>query len=416
MGCIKLDPNQKPFNIKSALQNLSFELRTCRKKNSKLSPFEAHYGRKANTAITKITSKPNIKNLNWSNTLKYYLDDNIIGEEELISQEKWYDEDLDSENEVRATKERKLQEAKVDKGEVPRIIKLPSANFEQPLARNSPRLQLARKTLADSRNKKQLQGPYEAIPEGAALVKTADSTVTIKVLGQQDTVLNKSDVAKFGTPEQRHIPLINFAARKTVRNHHAKFISSIESHAQDIKSKLIGQQAIQKRETTTSNVDKKAKANLSKVNNIKIPHKKCYQPSPKKGSPKKRKLSTESSQASDEEQDNEPLDSKAATKHHGSTYTIDSTKASTRRSARDKKTIRRSDRIVFIGRITGLGTTQETTRRYNHCLILASKTTQHGNNSITATQRNPDNHPLPKPNGRKHRGLTTGPRRGRITW
>ena len=199
----------------------------------------------------------------------------------MISQEKWYDEDLDSDNEVRATKEHKLQEAKDDKGEVPRIIKLSSTNFEQPLARNSPRLQLARKTLAASRNKKQLQGLYEAIPEGAALVKTTDSTVTIKVPGQQDTVLNKSDVAKFGTPEQRHIPLINFAARKTVRNHHAKFISSIESHAQDIKSKLIGQRAIRKRETTTSNVDKKAKANLSKVNRIKIPHKKCYQPSPK---------------------------------------------------------------------------------------------------------------------------------------
>ena len=174
-----------------------------------------------------------------------------------------------------------------DNGEVPRIIKLPSTNFEQPLARNSPRLQLARKTLAASRNKKQLQGLYEAIPEGAALVKTTDSTVTIKVPGQQDTVLNKSDVAKFGTPEQRHIPLINFAARKTVRNHHAKFIQSIESHAQDIKSKIIGQRAIRKRETTTSNIDKKAKANLSKVNRIKIPHKNATNRHPRKGPPKR---------------------------------------------------------------------------------------------------------------------------------
>ena len=287
------------------------------------------------------------------------LDDNIIGEEELISQDKWYDENLDSDNEVRATKQRKLQEAKDDKGEVPRIIKLPSANFEQPLARNSPRLQLARKTLAASRNKKQLQGLYEAIPEGAALVKTTDSTVTIKVPGQQDTVLNKSDVANFGTPEQRHIPLINFAARKTVRNHHAKFIQSMESHAQDIKNKIIGQRAIRKRETQTSNVDKKAKANLSKVNRIKIPHKKCYQPSPKKGSPEKRKLSTESCQASDEEQDNEPLDTdsnhenKAATKHHGSTHLIDSTEASTRRSARDKKKPKR------YGELTKLSSSDE---------------------------------------------------------
>ena len=250
---------------------------------------------------------------------------------------------MDSDNEVRTNKQRKLQEAKDDEGEVPRIIKLPSANFEQPLARNSPRLQLARKTLAASRNRKQLQGLYEAIPEGAALVKTTDSTMTIKVPGQQDTVLNNSDIAKFGTPEQRHIPLINFAARKTVRNHHAKFIQSMESHAQDIKYKIIGQRAIRKRGTPKSDVEKKAKANLSKVNRIMIPHKKCYQPSPRKGSPKKRKLSTESSQASKDEQDNEPhetdssQESKAAPKQLRSTLLVVSIKTPHRRSARDKK-------------------------------------------------------------------------------
>ena len=151
---------------------------------------------------------------------------------------------------------------------------------------------------------------------------TTDSTVTIKVPGQQDTVLNKSYVAKFGAPEQRHIPLINFTVRKTVRNHHAKFFQSMESHAQGIKNTIIGQRAIRKRGTPTSDVDKKAKANLSKVNRIKIPHKKCYQPLPKKGSPKTRKLSTESSQASEEEQDNEPhetdssQESKSAVEQH----------------------------------------------------------------------------------------------------
>ena len=81
LGCIKLDPNQRPFNIKNALRSISFELRTCGKKYSTLSPFETYYGRKPNTAITNIT-KPNKTNLSWSNTLKYS-DDNIIGNEEL---------------------------------------------------------------------------------------------------------------------------------------------------------------------------------------------------------------------------------------------------------------------------------------------------------------------------------------------
>ena len=91
-------------------------------------------------------------------------------------------------------------------------------------ARNSPRLQLPRKSLATSRNKKQLQGLHEAILERASLVKTTDSTVTIKEPGQQDTVLNKSDVDKIGTAEQRQIPIIIFAVRKTVRDHNSMFL------------------------------------------------------------------------------------------------------------------------------------------------------------------------------------------------
>ena len=104
-----------------------------------------------------------------------------------------YDEDLDSDAKVQEAKRRKLQEAKDDKGEEPRIIKLPSAEFKEPLAKNSSQLLLARKTFAASRNKKQLQGLYEAITEGASLFITTDSTIAVKVPGQHDTVLNKSD-------------------------------------------------------------------------------------------------------------------------------------------------------------------------------------------------------------------------------
>ena len=173
--------------------------------------------------------------------------------------------------------------------------------------------------------------------------KHNNNTITVKVPGQQDTVLNKSDIAKFGTPEQRKIPLINFAARKTVRNHHVKLIQNMESHAQDIKNKIIGQRAIRKRGPQASNSDRKAKANLTKVNRIRIPPKKTYQPSPKKGSLKKRKLSSASSQASADEQGAEPHDSDSSQdsnvtfKQHGNPFVIVTDKASTRRSARDKK-------------------------------------------------------------------------------
>ena len=85
----------------------------------------------------------------------------------------------------------------------------------EPVAESSRGFQLARKTLASTRCGKKLQGLYEAMPEGAALVKTSGSTLTIQHPGQDDTVLHKSEVAKFGTPAQPRIPLVLFAAQKT---------------------------------------------------------------------------------------------------------------------------------------------------------------------------------------------------------
>ena len=195
----------------------------------------------------------------------------------------------------------KLEDAKSDNSEIPRIFTLPSTSIQQPLARQSPRLQLARRTLAAQRNKKQLQGIYEVIPEGAALVKTTDTTLTIKVPGQQDTVLNKSDVARLGTADQRKIPLINFAARKTVCNPHKKLIDNMEQHAKEQRQKILGQRNIRKRDTQATKADRHIKSNLSKVNRIKIPKKKSYTPLSRKSSPKKRKDSTASSQDSNQE-------------------------------------------------------------------------------------------------------------------
>ena len=113
------------------------------------------------------------------------------------------------------------------------------------------------------------------------------------------------------------------------------FIQSIESHAQDIKKKIVGQLAIRKRAPQTSDLVKILKTNLAKVSRIRIPPKRCY--------PKERKFSTASSQGSADEQDDKlqesdtSQDCKAAPKQHESTSLVETTGTSTRRSARHKK-------------------------------------------------------------------------------
>ena len=221
------------------------------------------------------------RNLKWPNFKSDYLDDNIMGNDELISDERWLEETLDSDEEVKRSKQRMLSAALDDKGEIPRTFRMTPQTPLQPLAENSKELKLARKTLANSRSKKQLQGLYEAIPEGAALVKTSGSTMTIKYPGQDDTVLHKSEVARFGTPAQPRIPLIQFAARKTVINHHGKIQRQMEVHQKDQCAKLKGEKTIRKR--TNDSPTNPNLANLLKVNRTKIPPKRKFVQSPRKG-------------------------------------------------------------------------------------------------------------------------------------
>ena len=197
LGCINLDPNQRPFNIKQSLRQIAHELRIFRKKATNISPFEAHFGRPVNTT-TNLTSCADSRNLKWPNIHSDYLDDNIIGDDELLSDERWVQETLDSDKEVKQSKQRLLSAAMNDKGEVPRTFRMTPQTPLQPLTESSKGLQLSRKTFAATRCKKQLQGLYEAIPEGAALVKTSGSTMTIKYPGKDDTVLHKLGVARFG--------------------------------------------------------------------------------------------------------------------------------------------------------------------------------------------------------------------------
>ena len=74
----------------------------------------------------------------------------------------------------------------------------------------------------------------------------------------------------------------------------------MEQHAKEQKQKVLGQSNIRKRDTQATKADRHTKSNLSKVNRIKIPKKKSYAPSPRKGSPKKRKDPTASSQDSNQ--------------------------------------------------------------------------------------------------------------------
>ena len=157
LECIKLDPKQNPFNIKQSLRQNFQELRICRVKATNISPFETHSGQPANTPITNLTSPPDNITLKRPIVQPDYLDD-IMGEDVLVSDERWVQETLDCVEEVRQSEERMLAATMKDTGKIPRTFRMTSQSPLEPMTPISKGLQLARKKTTSTRSKKQLQG------------------------------------------------------------------------------------------------------------------------------------------------------------------------------------------------------------------------------------------------------------------
>ena len=57
-------------SLESMIDKALGALRFSKNATTKLTPFEAHHGREANTVLRNLTKKPSLKNLNWKNVLK----------------------------------------------------------------------------------------------------------------------------------------------------------------------------------------------------------------------------------------------------------------------------------------------------------------------------------------------------------
>ena len=102
----------------------------------------------------------------------------------------------------------------------------------------------------------------------------------MKYPGQDDTILHNSEVACFGTWTEPKTPLIQFAAKKTVINHHGKTQRHMNFQQKDQSAKLKGKKTNRKWaivSPTNPNI-----AILSKVNRTKLPPKEKFLQSARK--------------------------------------------------------------------------------------------------------------------------------------
>ena len=87
-----------------------YQLRICRQKTINISPFDAHFGRKANTPLSNISTKPDPSSLTYKPILTKYLDMETVHWEELISEDHW-DTETRSDIELEANRDRLSKDA-----------------------------------------------------------------------------------------------------------------------------------------------------------------------------------------------------------------------------------------------------------------------------------------------------------------
>ena len=202
LACIKEEKlSTKAFHVKHALKTIIHQLRICKQRKTKISPFEAHFGRKPNTLLSVIATKPKLSNLTYENIVNHYLDEDTVMLEEILPDDMWvkgYRVDIEVEAGMsRATHEAEERERASTDGES-RFLQT-KAIRPLPLKERAVELNLARKIQGKRRSKKNLEGLYEVLAPGSHILKVSPTTSTIKESGKPVVTVRNSDIAKFGT-------------------------------------------------------------------------------------------------------------------------------------------------------------------------------------------------------------------------
>ena len=218
----KLDVNKRSakrflFNVKASINSIIYQLWICRQKTINVSPFEEHFGRKANTPLSNISTKSDPSSLTYENIWNKFLNLETVRWEELISEENWDNEER-SDTELELNRDKLSKDAAKRKNEDPnkesRVIPHPEVGLLVPRTEASLEIKLAKKRPRTKRSKKSLDGLYEVLAPGSSVVKTNTCTSVIKEPGKRDKNFRNSDLAKFGTKAERQTELQLYANRR----------------------------------------------------------------------------------------------------------------------------------------------------------------------------------------------------------
>ena len=248
-------------------------MRICKQRTTKISPLEAHFGRKHNTPLSVIATKPKWSNLRYEDIVSHYLYEDTVTPEEIVPDNKWvngYRSDIEVEAGMsRATHEAKERERASTDGESQFLRTKPIRPL--PLKERAVELNLARKIHGKRRSKKNLEGLYEVLAPGLFILKVSPTTSTIKEPGKPVVTVRNSDIAKLGTQLERQTPLKAYADRRGPRSGEKIVEELIQSHVKEFSRKQKGDKKMKHRKRDPGSGVSSSKSNISRAMRGRIP-------------------------------------------------------------------------------------------------------------------------------------------------
>ena len=85
--------HKETFSTYAAIKIIFSDLRLTKQKTTKITPFEAHFGRPANTPLKNISTAPSSLNLTYEKIFNYYLDADSVPAEDFFEDAGWINPD-----------------------------------------------------------------------------------------------------------------------------------------------------------------------------------------------------------------------------------------------------------------------------------------------------------------------------------
>ena len=114
-----------------------------------------------------------------------------------------------------------------------RFLRTTKAHRAIPLKEHSVQINIARKKHPHKRSKKNLDGLYEVLAPGSVVQKTDQYTSVIREPGKVEITVRNSDIAKFGTRDERKTKLMEYVNRRGPRIQEKTTEAKIFSHIKE---------------------------------------------------------------------------------------------------------------------------------------------------------------------------------------